>query len=312
MNVLVTGSTGLVGSALVPFLVNGGHHVTRLVRSRPSTLERAAVWDPEKGEIDAAALADQDAVIHLAGENIAGGRWNAERKARIRNSRVQGTRLLGEALARLTQPPKVFLSASAIGYYGSRGDEVMREDSYPGTDFLADVCRDWEAAAALAQDKGIRVVFMRIGVILSAQGGALAKMLTPFKMGVGGRVGNGRQYLSWIALDDVVAGIHHCWMTESLQGPVNLVAPNPVTNLEFTKTLGRVLGRPTIMPLPAFAARLMFGEMADALLLSSTRVAPGRLLATHYAFRFPQLAEALRHLLGKPAEGPPPITESHE
>jgi len=301
MNVLVTGSTGLVGSALVSFLAGGGHRVTRLVRSPQSTTEPVAVWDPEKGQIDAAPLEDMDAVIHLAGENIAGGRWNTERKARIRDSRVKGTRLLSETLARLARPPKAFLSASAIGYYGSRGDEVMREDSSPGTDFLADVCRDWEAAAAPARDKGIRVVFMRIGVICSPRGGALAKMLTPFKLGAGGRVGDGGQYMSWIALDDVVGAIHHCWMTESLQGPVNLVAPNPVTNLEFTKTLGRVLGRPTIMPLPGFAARLMFGELADALLLSSTRVEPSRLLATNYAFRFPHLEEALRHLLAKPA-----------
>jgi uncharacterized protein (TIGR01777 family) len=303
MNVLVTGSTGLVGSALVRFLVAGGHRVTRLVRSPQTTTEPAAIWDPDKGEIDAAALEGLHVVIHLAGENIAGGRWNAERKARIRNSRVQGTRLLSETLARLTRPPKALLSASAIGYYGSRGDEMLREESYPGTDFLADVCRDWEAAAGPARDKGIRVVSMRIGVILSAQGGALVKMLTPFKFGAGGRVGNGRQYMSWITLDDVIGAIHHCGMTESLQGPVNLVAPNPVTNLEFTKTLGRVLWRPTIMPLPAFAARLMFGELADALLLSSTRVAPGRLLATNYVFGFPQLEGALRHLLYKPASG---------
>jgi uncharacterized protein (TIGR01777 family) len=303
MNVLVTGSTGLVGSALVPFLTTGGHRVTRLVRSPQQTLEPTVGWDPEKGQLDAAALEGLDAVIHLAGESIAAGRWNAERKARIRDSRVKGTRLLSETLARLSRPPRTFLCASAIGYYGSRGDELLREDSSLGTGFLAEVCRDWEAAAAPAQDKGMRVVFLRNGVILSPRGGALAKMLFPFKMGGGGKVGNGQQYMSWIALDDVVGAIHHAWITESLQGPVNLVAPNPVTNLEFTKTLGRVLRRPTMLPLPAFAARLMFGELADALLLSSARVAPGQLLATNYAFRFPRLEAALRHLLGKPALG---------
>jgi uncharacterized protein (TIGR01777 family) len=301
MKVLVTGSTGMVGSALVSSLAAQGHHVTRLVRSSQPAAEATAFWDPDKDQIDAAALEDLDVAVHLAGENIAAGRWNAERKARIRDSRVRGTRLLSETLARLSRPPKALLSASAIGYYGSRGDEVMREESSPGTDFLAEVCRDWEAATTPALDRGIRVIQMRIGVILSSRGGALVKMLTPFKLGAGGRVGSGRQYMSWIALDDVVGAIHHCWMTESLQGPVNLVTPNPVTNLEFTKTLGRVLGRPTIMPLPAFAARLAIGEMADALLLASTRVEPGKLIATNSAFRFPRLEEALRHVLGKPA-----------
>jgi uncharacterized protein (TIGR01777 family) len=300
MNILVSGSTGLVGSALVPSLTADGHTVTQLVRTASPHLDRTALWDPVKGEIDTAALEGQDAVVHLAGENIATGRWTAAKKARIKDSRVNGTRLLCEALSRLSRPPQALLCASAIGYYGSRGDEVLTEESSAGSGFLADICREWEAAAAPAVQKGIRVVHLRFGVIFSARGGPLTKMLTPFRLGVGGRIGSGRQYLSWVAIDDVMGAIHHALRTSSLQGPVNVVAPRPVTNLEFTKTLGRVLGRPTIAPLPGFMARLMLGEMADELLLASARVQPTRLLDTHYPFRFPELEGALRHLLGKP------------
>jgi uncharacterized protein len=299
MHVLVTGSTGLVGSTLVPFLTTAGHQVTRLVRTTPRPGQAAVYWHPEVGSIATPGLEGMDAVVHLAGENIAAGRWSSEKKARIRDSRVQGTRVLCDALAQLVDPPKVLVSASAIGYYGDRGAEVLREQSRPGRDFLADVCRAWEAATAAAAQRRIRVVNLRIGIVLSAAGGALAKMLFPFKMGAGGSIGSGQQYMSWIALDDLIGVIHHVLLTDSLQGPVNAVAPHPVTNSEFTRTLGRVLRRPTLVPLPAFAARAAFGEMADALLLASTRVEPARLKDAHYAFRYPELEGALRHVLGK-------------
>lgn len=299
MKVLVTGASGLVGSALVPLLTAGGHTVARLVRSPPRPSVAEVQWNPETGIREIASLEGMDAVVHLAGENIAGGRWTAERKARIRDSRVTGTRTLCETLARLARPPKVLVSASAIGYYGDRGGEVLRETSAPGLGFLPEVCRAWEEATEPAAQKGIRVVLLRIGVVLSPAGGALAKMLFPFKLGAGGIIGSGQQYMSWIGLDDIIGAIHHTLMTDALQGPVNVVAPRPVTNRDFTKTLGRVLGRPTLFPLPAFAARLAFGEMADALLLASTRVEPARLMAANYAFRHPDLEGALRHLLGK-------------
>lgn len=299
MKVLVTGASGLVGSALVPLLTAGGHTVARLVRSPPRPSVAEVQWNPETGIREIASLEGMDAVVHLAGENIAGGRWTAERKARIRDSRVTGTRTLCETLARLARPPKVLVSASAIGYYGDRGGEVLRETSAPGLGFLPEVCRAWEEATEPAAQKGIRVVLLRIGVVLSPAGGALAKMLFPFKLGAGGIIGSGQQYMSWIGLDDIIGAIHHALMTDALQGPVNVVAPHPVTNRDFTKTLGRVLGRPTLFPMPAFAARLAFGEMADALLLASTRVEPARLMAANYAFRHPDLEGALRHLLGK-------------
>jgi uncharacterized protein (TIGR01777 family) len=299
MHVLVTGSTGLVGSALVPFLTTGGHQVTRLVRSTPRSGADEVQWDPARGSVATPGLEGADAVVHLAGENIASGRWTDEKKARIRDSRVRGTRVLCEALAELAEPPKVLVSASAIGYYGDRGDRVLREDSPPGDDFLAEVCRGWEDATQPARQRGIRVVNLRLGMVLSPAGGALGKMLMPFKLGLGGIIGSGEQYMSWIALDDVIGAIYHALITEGLQGPVNAVAPQPVTNREFTRTLGRVLGRPTLFPLPAFVARTVFGEMADALLLASTRVDAARLRETDYAFRFAELESALRHLLGK-------------
>lgn len=300
MKVLVSGSTGLVGRAMVPSLQAAGHQVVRLVRTPGAVGENTIPWDPAAGQIDAAALEGLDAVIHLAGENIAARRWNEEQKARIRDSRVRGTRLLSEALARCQRRPSALLAASAIGYYGERGDAWVTESCAPGTGFLADVCQEWEAATRPAADAGLRVVNLRIGVILSRDGGALAKMLTPFRMGVGGRMGSGRQYMSWVALDDVVGAIEHCLDRQDLRGPINVVAPEPVTNYEFTKTLGRVLGRPTILPMPGFAARLALGEMADELLLASTRVAPRVLLNSGYAFRWPNLEGALRHLLDKP------------
>jgi uncharacterized protein len=296
MNILVTGASGLIGSALVSFLATAGHDVRRLVRSQPRPGEKAFRWDPMAGSIETGALEGLEAVVHLAGESLA-ERWTAEKKIRIRDSRVKGTRLLSESLARMTTPPKVLVSASAIGYYGDRGGEILTEESPAGRGFLAEVCRAWEAATEPARRKGIRVVPLRFGVVLSGAGGALGKMLPPFRMGLGGVLGSGQQYMSWVALDDAVGAIHHAMMTESLQGPVNAMSPNAVTNQEFTKTLGKVIGRPTIVPMPAFAARLMFGEMADELLLASARAQPAKLLASGYTFHYPELEAALRHLL---------------
>ncbi len=296
MKVLVTGASGLVGSALVPFLTTDGHSVTRLVRTEPGPGE--VRWKPVAGIIDSDRLEGFDGVVHLAGESIA-KRWSAQQKARIRESRVNGTRLLAEALARLKSPPRVLVCASALGYYGSRGERVLREDSGAGTGFLAEVCQQWEAAADPARQRGIRVAHLRIGIVLSPRGGALKEMLLPFKLGAGGRMGSGKQWWSWIAVDDLAGAIAHALSTESLGGPVNTAAPNPVTNAEFTRTLGGVLGRPTIFPMPAFAARLALGEMADELLLSSARLDAGKLVGSGYRFRYPDLESALRHLLGK-------------
>lgn len=296
MHIAVTGASGLVGSTLVPLLSAGGHRVTRLVRRAAGDGE--ATWDPAGG-VDLSALEDVGAVVHLAGENIAAARWTAAVKQRIRDSRVQGTRVLCEALARSPRPPNVLVCASAIGFYGDRDAEELTEESAAGTGFLAEVVRDWEAATGPARAAGIRVVNLRFGVILSAKGGALAKMLLPFKLGAGGRVGDGKQYWSWISIDDAAGAVDHCIMTDGLSGPVNAVAPRPVTNEEFTKTLGHVLRRPTVLPMPAFAARLVLGEMADDLLLASARVVPRQLERTGYVFRQPELESALRHVLGR-------------
>jgi hypothetical protein len=285
---------------VVTSLSAAGHEVVRLVRRAPAPGEKAVRWDPEKGEIDAAGLEGLDAVVHLAGENIASGRWNAARKAAIRASRVNGTRLLCDALAGLARPPKTLVCASAIGYYGDRVADVLTEESPPGAGFLPDVCREWEAAAEAAMRKGVRVVVLRIGVVLSPNGGALSRMLPLFRIGLGGVIGSGRQYVSWVALDDLPLIILHALQCGDLSGPVNAVAPRPVTNREFTEALGKVLSRPTPLPVPAFALRLAVGgEMADALLLASARVVPRRLEETGYPFRFPELPAALRHLLGK-------------
>jgi len=303
MRILITGSTGLIGTALAPLLSSYGHEVIRLVRSGSSTTTGVIHWDPRSGTIDAAALEGIDGVVHLAGENIAAGRWTATQKGRIRESRVRGTSFLAESLARLARPPRAWVSASAIGYYGNRGDEVLREESPPGSGFLPEVCIAWEAATKVAEDRGIRVVHLRSGMVLSIAGGALAKMLPVFRIAAGGVIGNGRQYMSWIALDDAIGAIHHALTTDRLRGPVNTVAPAPVTNREFTKALGRALSRPTLVPLPAFAARLALGEMANELLLASQRVEPTRLIASGYPFRFPGLEGALRHLLEKATGG---------
>lgn len=280
MKILVSGSHGLVGKALINSLTPDGHEIVRLVRNRP---------------LEAASLEGIDAVVHLAGESIASGRWSDEKKRAIRESRTKGTALLSRTLAQLSRPPAVFVSASAIGYYGSRGDELLTENSAPGNDFLANVCIEWENATKPAIEKGIRTVHARFGIILDAKEGALAKMLTPFRMGVGGRIGNGKQWMSWIAIDDVVSGLRFVISDQTTSGPVNFVAPNPVTNAEFTKTLGRVLSKPTLFPMPEFGVRLAFGEMGEALLLSSQKVKPGVLKE----FNWPTLEAALRHLLNQ-------------
>ena len=303
MKIIVTGASGLIGSALVKTLLARGDEVTCLVRgaarARREDGAREVLWNPARGELDGAELEGHDAAIHLAGDPIAEGRWTEEKKRRIRESRVKGTTLLAETLARLTSPPRALLSASAVGYYGDRGEEDLNEESVPGADFLAGVCREWEASADAAKAAGVRVVKLRFGVVLSGAGGALTKMLTPFKLGVGGRIGSGKQYMSWIALEDVVGAILHSLAHEELEGAVNVVALRAVTNAEFTKTLGGVLGRPTIFAVPAFAARLAFGEVADAALLASQRAQPTRLVATNYQFEYPELEGALRHALGK-------------
>jgi hypothetical protein len=298
MQIVVSGASGLVGSALAPLLASAGHQVRRLVRGSTAT-EADIRWDPLAGSIDRRALAGCDAVVHLAGENIAGRRWSMAQKQKIRVSRVESTKLLAAALVALSPRPSVWVSASAIGFYGDRGDEMLDEASPPGEGFLPDVCHQWEEATRPAADAGIRVVNVRFGVVLSPQGGALKTMLPPFRFGLGGRLGSGGQYMSWIALDDAVRAIQQALTVDSLHGPANLVAPQPATNAEFTKTLGRVLGRPTIFPMPAPIARLAFGEMADALLLSSARVRPTRLAQSGFTFAWPQLEGALQHMLGK-------------
>jgi uncharacterized protein len=295
MKVLVTGSHGLVGSQLISFLTSQGHQVVRLARSKTSNDQ--ILWDPDRGQIDRNSLEGFDAVVHLAGDNIASGRWTAKKKVSIRASRIEGTKLLSETLAALAMPPKVLISASAIGYYGDRGCELLTEESKEGAGFLAEVCRDWEAATEVARSKGIRVAELRIGVVLSQKGGALTKMLLPFRMGAGGRLGSGKQYMSWVALDDLVGIIEHVLVHEDLKGPINAVAPNPVTNSEFTEALGASLHRPTIFPVPGLAVNLLLGEMANELLLASARVLPTKLTLSGYVFRYPDLAPLLRELL---------------
>ncbi len=295
VKVLISGASGLVGGALSRSLAAGGHRVCRLVRRRPVDSD-SAFWDPAAGELDAGALDGADAVVHLAGENVAGGRWTTARKRRILDSRVAGTGLIARAVA-VADPPPVLLSASAIGFYGDRGEEPVDESSAAGDGFLAGVCRRWEEASAPAAEAGARVVSLRIGLVLSASGGALKKMLTPFRLGLGGVVGDGRQVMSWIHLDDLVGAVEHALVTPDLSGPVNAVAPSPVTNRELTRTLGRVLARPVLVPMPAPVVRLVFGEMGTELLLASTRVVPTCLAESGYAFRFPDLESALRHEL---------------
>ena len=281
MNVLVSGVSGLIGSALAGNLLNDGHEVKPLPRSYEAPIDFSGV----------------DAVVHLAGESIAAGRWNAERKQRIEQSRVKGTRQLAEQLRESPSKPAVFICASAIGFYGNRGNEMLAENRPAGTGFLSGICRKWEAAAQPAFEAGIRTVWIRTGIVLSKDGGALRKMLLPFRMGAGGILGDGGQYMSWISLADEVKAIRFLINNEAVSGAVNLAAPNPVTNLEFTRALGKVLHRPTIFPLPAFAVRSLFGEMGEELLLSSTRVIPKKLIDAGYEFCHPHLQSALEAIL---------------
>ena len=291
MRVAVSGSTGLIGSALVERLAREGHTVVRLVRSASKAKPGDVVWDPDAGTLDAAALEGVDAVVHLAGENV-GTRWTEERKRRIRDSRINGTRLLAHTLARLARRPRVMVQASATGIYGDRGDEALDESSAPGTGFLADVGRDWEGASGHAEAAGVRVVKLRFGVVLTAKGGAVEKLLLPFRMGVGGRIGSGRQWMPWISLDDAVEVILRAIRDERLRGPVNAVAGS-VRNADFTDALARALHRPAIFPVPAFGMRALFGQMADEALLAGQRAEPARLREIGHVFHHPTLDTAL-------------------
>lgn len=299
--VLISGASGLIGARLVPLLTTGGHEVVKLVRRQPSAKDEI-FWDPAENWIDKDSLNKRkvDAVIHLAGENVGTGRWTARKKEAIIQSRKKGTALLINTVAALKHPPRDFLSASAIGLYGHCRDTLLTETDGPGDGFLADVCRCWEDCA---QDnnvcRDIRTVLMRIGVVLTPEGGALQKLLLPFSLGLGGRIGAGRQYLSWISIDDALSAIYHLLMEDKIAGPVNLVAPHPVTNADFTKALAAVLSRPAMLPLPARLIQLLFGQMGQEVLLSSTRVHPKRLLETGYGFRHPEITASLRHVLGK-------------
>jgi uncharacterized protein (TIGR01777 family) len=296
--ILVSGVSGPIGTALLPSLKAGGAQVTRLVRKdspHPAKAEQSISWDPAQ-PLPPDAVSGFDAVIHLAGESIV-GRWTDTKKKKIRDSRVIGTQNLAQALARAKDKPKVFICSSAIGYYGDRGDEVLTESSAPGTGFLADVCREWEAATQPAADAGIQTVQIRTGVVLSPKGGALGKMLTPFKMGVGGRIGDGRQWMSWIDVQDLVGAVQHILQSDPLRGPFNMVGPKAVTNAEFTEILASVLSRPAIFPMPAFAVKLAFGEMGETVLLGSQRVEPTKLAAGGYSFRFKTLRESLENIL---------------
>lgn len=294
-NILVTGATGLIGSSLVPLLSVRGHHVTRLTRT--PQIANDVAWDPEKDRLEESLLEAQDVVVHLAGENIA-GYWTEEKKEKILQSRLQGTRLLVDRMLKTKNRPGTFIAASAIGYYGDRDEDLLTEEATPGKGFLAEVCRAWEETLKPLEHAGVRVVIPRIGVVLSPRGGALKAMKIPFLCGLGGRIGSGRQYLSWIAIDDVCGLIHHAVCDDRLVGPVNAVAPNPVSNREFTETLARVLRRPAFFPVPAAAAKLLLGELAQELLLASLRVSAHKALGAGYVFQYSDLEPALRYLLG--------------
>lgn len=298
LTVAVTGATGLIGSQLEPLLTVGGHTVRRVTRRpRPGTLDIG--WDPSRGELEAGALDGVDAVVHLAGESIVGARWTDAKKRAIHRSREAGTLLLSRTLASLPKRPQVFVSGSAVGYYGHRGDEVLTEASPAGEGFLAEVCVAWENATRPAREAGIRTAALRTGIVLSAAGGVLGTMLLPFQLGVGGRLGNGRQYMPWIDIDDQVGLILHALAHPGVSGPLNATAPNPVPNAAFTDVLGRVLSRPTLLPVPGFAIRTLLGEMGQALLLEGQRAVPERAQATGYAFLRPDLEDALRVQLGR-------------
>lgn len=291
---VISGANGLVGTELSAHLQEHGYAVVPMIRPQSRWEGEALRWEPSKKEIDLHGLNGVDTVVHLSGESIANGRWTNAKKQRIRSSRVDVTRFLAQSLCRLDQPPKTLICASAVGYYGDRGEEVLDESSAPGRGFLPDVCQEWEAAANPARQAGIRVVHLRFGVILSSKGGALKQMLTPFRIGVAGVLGNGKQYMSWVSMTDTIHIIRYCIENTNLEGAINVTSPNPVTNYEFTKTLGAVLSRPTLIPAPAIGLKLVLGEMADALLLASTCAIPKKLLEAGYHFHFTHLREALK------------------
>jgi uncharacterized protein (TIGR01777 family) len=293
MKVAVSGSHGLVGTALCSFLSSNGHTVYPIVRGSGGSDSKSITWDIDAGSIDTEKLNGMDAVVHLAGENIAAGRWTPEQKKKIKDSRTKSTKLLADAICRLPVKPQVVVSGSAIGFYGNRGDELLSETSNPGFGFLAEVVREWEDAIAPVKAAGVRLVNLRTGVILSPKAGALNKMLPIFKLGGGGIIGDGKQYMSWISLADEVKAIAFMLTNANIEGPVNVVAPNPVTNSQFTSILGRIIHRPTVLPLPAFAAKIILGEMADELLLSSQRCQPTKLVNNGYKFEFSKLDDAL-------------------
>ncbi|HEX72037.1 MAG TPA: TIGR01777 family protein [Candidatus Hydrogenedentes bacterium] len=298
MRIAVTGASGLVGSALMVFLEARGDEVFRIVRREAAPGAREIVWNPDRGEIEAEALEGLDAVVHLSGENISEGGWTEEKKQRIYKSRVDSTRVLCETLTRLERPPGVWVCASAIGYYGSRDDQELDEDSAPGSGFLAKVCQDWEAATKPAAEHGVRVVNLRIGVVLSAKGGAFPKMAAPFRKGFGGVLGDGQAYMSWISIVDLLEAIHFCILNDAIAGPVNAVAPHPVTNREFTQVLSRALSRPAMLRMPGFVIRLILGEeKSRELLLASVRAHPKRLLDAGFSFQHPDIADAIQWIL---------------
>lgn len=296
MNIVIAGASGLIGTELISSMQREGHHIKKLVRNKASLLENEIPWDIEKGVLDTNRLEGCDAIINLAGENIASGRWTESVKTKIKESRVKSTQLIAESIGKLRAPPKVLINASATGIYGDRGEEVLTEDSPGGKGFLAEVCKEWEAATEPASRAGIRVACLRFGMVLSNKGGALQKMLLPFKLGLGGVVGSGQQFISWIAIDDLTRIIVFAIEEERLQGPVNVVTSFPVRNREFTKALGAALHRPTFLPMPVFAARLAFGEMADELLLASARVIPEKLNRQGYQFLYPKIEDAFQYL----------------
>ena len=302
MEIVVSGASGFIGSRLVPALERRGHRVVRLTRGDAAGDGDSIVWDPAAGQLDAASLEGTDAVVHLAGESIGERRWSEQQKARLLQSRTRGTSLLSEALAGLDRPPSVLLSGSAIGIYGDRGDEILTEEAAVGEGFLADVCQAWEAASGLARQAGVRVANLRTGIVLAAKGGALGRMLPLFRFGLGGRLGSGNQWMSWISIDDHIEAT--CWLLDhDVEGPVNLTAPEPVTNADFTETLGGVLSRPTVLPTPMLPLKARYGsEMVAETLLASQRVQPAALEAGGFGFRHADLDDALRAILARPAE----------
>ncbi len=297
-HILISGASGLLGQKLISFLKTGGHTVFTLVRRQPEA-ENEIYWNPAKGDLDSGKVSGMDAVIHLSGENVSNGRWTAGKMKKILDSRIISTRLLANTISKLDPKPAVFISSSATGYYGDGGDEILTEASPSGKNFMASVCSRWEEAAREAEDNGIRTVLMRIGVVITPEGGALKKLHLPYRLGLGGRIGSGDQYISWVGIDDTLAAFYWAMMAEEICGPVNLVSPNPLTFFDFSKTIASILSRPAVLPLAESVIKLMFGQMGEEGLLSSTRAKPGQLLDSGFQFRHPNLEEALRHVLGK-------------